>query len=65
MDVTVRCPECAEEVRAEAKVCKHCGHRLDGKLAKGRGPTMVPGWVSAVVIALVLLFFLWAALAAA
>lgn len=26
---TRRCPECAEMVRAAARVCKHCGHRLD------------------------------------
>ena len=24
----VKCPDCAELVRAEAKVCKHCGCRL-------------------------------------
>lgn len=24
-----RCPECAEVVQEAAKVCKHCGHRLD------------------------------------
>lgn len=23
-----RCPECAEDVMAEAHVCKHCGHRF-------------------------------------
>jgi rRNA maturation endonuclease Nob1 len=23
-----RCPECAERVRGEARVCKHCGHRF-------------------------------------
>lgn len=23
-----KCPECAEYVQPEAKVCKHCGHRL-------------------------------------
>lgn len=23
-----RCPDCAERVRAEARVCKHCGHRF-------------------------------------
>jgi DNA-directed RNA polymerase subunit RPC12/RpoP len=26
---SIRCPECAETVRAAANVCKHCGHRLD------------------------------------
>lgn len=24
---TRRCPECAETILMEAKVCKHCGHR--------------------------------------
>lgn len=24
----VRCPDCAEWIRKEAQVCKHCGHRL-------------------------------------
>lgn len=26
---TRRCPECAETILAAARVCKHCGHRLD------------------------------------
>lgn len=25
---TMKCPECREEVLQEARVCKHCGHRL-------------------------------------
>ena len=24
-----KCPDCAEFVRAEARVCKHCGYRFD------------------------------------
>jgi hypothetical protein len=24
-----KCPDCAEHVRAEARVCKHCGYRFD------------------------------------
>jgi hypothetical protein len=23
-----RCPDCAERVRAEARVCRHCGYRF-------------------------------------
>ncbi len=26
---TMRCPECAETILAAARVCKHCGHRLE------------------------------------
>jgi hypothetical protein len=26
---TTRCPECAEMILAAARVCKHCGHRLE------------------------------------
>ncbi|NYT25399.1 zinc ribbon domain-containing protein [Alcaligenaceae bacterium] len=25
---TMKCPECREEILQEARVCKHCGHRL-------------------------------------
>jgi hypothetical protein len=28
-DPTKKCPDCAETVRAEAHVCKHCGYRFD------------------------------------
>lgn len=23
------CPECRQEIRAEARICRHCGHRID------------------------------------
>ena len=24
-----KCPDCAEQIRADARVCKHCGYRFD------------------------------------
>jgi ribosomal protein L32 len=29
-EATQRCPDCAETILAAARVCKHCGYRLDG-----------------------------------
>ncbi len=29
LDATKRCPDCAEQVLAEARVCKHCGYRFE------------------------------------
>ena len=26
---TKKCPDCAEIIKAEARVCKHCGRRFD------------------------------------
>lgn len=26
----IQCPDCAEPIRSEAKVCKHCGRSLEG-----------------------------------
>lgn len=28
------CPDCAETIKSAAKVCKHCGHRLDQQQAQ-------------------------------
>lgn len=32
------CPYCAEEIKADAKKCKHCGEFLDPQLAGQRAP---------------------------
>jgi len=26
---TIRCPQCAERIRKEAKKCRHCGHEIN------------------------------------
>jgi hypothetical protein len=31
-DAEATCPECAETIKAAAKVCKHCGYRIDAEL---------------------------------
>lgn len=36
---TKKCAFCAEEIRAEAKKCKHCGEYLDEHVARERGQT--------------------------
>jgi uncharacterized membrane protein len=38
---TKQCPDCAETIHYEAKVCKHCGYRFDHE-HQGGGP--VSGW---------------------
>ena len=32
--VRKKCPDCAEAVHVEARVCKHCGFRFDGHTQK-------------------------------
>src|SRR4051794_21559959 len=34
-----RCPDCAEEVQAAAKVCRFCSYRFDGGQSPARAPT--------------------------
>lgn len=55
----VTCPDCAELVRKEAKVCKHCGARLKPELAalEPRPKSMLntPGFKAAVIVAVVVL----------
>jgi len=34
----ITCPECAETIKAAAKVCKHCGHRLVGDTTPASEP---------------------------
>jgi hypothetical protein len=35
MEDLKKCPDCAEMVRAEARVCRFCGYRFDGRRAGG------------------------------
>ena len=52
-DELVTCPHCAEDVKAEAKVCKHCGRRFSDYDQKGR--RLVPWWAFVVVLAVAVL----------
>lgn len=33
--VSKKCPRCAELVKSDANVCKHCGHEFTSKIAAG------------------------------
>lgn len=62
---TRTCPQCAEEVKAEARVCRFCGHRLDH--ADGPQDTTriaVLGAIAAVATLIIPVFGLAAFLAA-
>lgn len=42
-ELRLKCPDCAELILAEAKVCKHCGYRLDGTSARAGDTGKSPG----------------------
>ena len=40
MQTRTRCPDCREDIRTDANVCKHCGFRLGPKPHTPRAPTL-------------------------
>lgn len=59
----VKCPRCAEMVKADAKVCKHCGHEFSaGELAanKKQSSTLKQGAIGC--LAIIVLFVIGAAI---
>ncbi len=52
---TKTCPLCAEEVKVEASVCKHCGKRMPEFTASGARKVPSGQAVAIVVVALVLI----------
>jgi len=37
-----KCPQCAETVKAEAKVCRFCGHSFENNVLSGPGSSSLP-----------------------
>jgi hypothetical protein len=37
-----KCPMCAEMVKAEARICRFCGHSFDGQPAQDQAGGMIP-----------------------
>jgi hypothetical protein len=55
------CPFCAESVRPEAKVCKHCHRDLPAEVRQAPAETWSPSWgIVAVILFIVAIFCLFA-----
>ncbi len=58
-----KCPQCAEAVKAEAKVCRYCGHSFENDVSSNPGGSPLPnkgkGWGKGCLIALGILVALW------
>lgn len=54
MEPSKKCPECAEMVQADAKVCRYCGHRFDSALhaPSALGWPRVAGLIVYVILAM-------------
>lgn len=54
-----KCPACAEDVKVEALICKHCGHefRTRAGYALGKFTKIVLGVVGGILVLWVLGFF--------